>query len=749
MDVKKKFFDWKSFFLILFPFMVVFVFIPSELYFNNISEWGYDYYLLLYFAVTGLILAGFAYLTICAIAFILNIRLGDLAFWLLILGVFFLASDIFSPLQLGLLDGTTAGSDEPIVYTLIEISIFFLCVIGALYFSGETYRKWFVGLSVVSVFLFSGYFIFCVQSSKVDKIKNKDNARNISDVIKKETINGKIKPNIYHIVLDAMQTDFLLEVLKKEEYREKISGFYIFENNVSNYPYTKASSASYLSGTLYKGGSYNKWAAENSKNLFNMMSKNGYKVFVYAKSSVIHATNESIYTSQEDLLKSKSNMRHPLFKEFIRLWFARISPNFVTNEALILGAKLGDYFVSFVFDQDKGFLPKTIGEGIEPYSGVLMLNEVIDKESEKPANNIYVYIHPILPHGPYVFDDECKYNLNSSDDIKTKCLKQTECAIRLLIKFMEELKSLGKLDKSLIIVQSDHGSGWESNGFLQEASTNQNEEAFREQFGPWSKNCLEARAMAVLMIKPPGSRSESKILSAKSQTLDVYPTILDYAGISSEGSDPTALSLKECIADEICADIDKRERFFYLFQPAGPANNVYEKLSVKINEMGHTEFFNSESLKIIKALEKLEIGRSVVFSQKTDEDKYLIDGWSGLEKSHCWTDGKRATLRFKLESLPDNGLLFRMKAFPYLARGELDRQIVDFSVNGEKVAQWNMMKESWYEAKITKKIIGSDGVLNVVFDISHPASPAEFGHSSDNRKLGVGIRELIITEDEN
>lgn len=93
--------------------------------------------------------------------------------------------------------------------------------------------------------------------------------------------------------------------------------------------------------------------------------------------------------------------------------------------------------------------------------------------------------------------------------------------------------------------------------------------------------------------------------------------------------------------------------------------------------------------------------------------------------------------------------MLRIKAFPYLARGEIDRHIVDVRVNGEKVTQWNMQGGTWYEAKIPAALVGEDGLLQVVFDISNPASPAEYGHSSDARKLGMGVRELVIKEAEN
>jgi hypothetical protein len=136
----------------------------------------------------------------------------------------------------------------------------------------------------------------------------------------------------------------------------------------------------------------------------------------------------------------------------------------------------------------------------------------------------------------------------------------------------------------------------------------------------------------------------------------------------------------------------------------------------------------------------------ILFNEKGDSDIYTIFGWGHQEANHRWTIGPQAGLQFLLDAPPESDLLFRIKAFSYLARGEIDRQVVDVTANGEQVARWNIQEENWYEAKIPKDLVGEDGGLKIVFDISNPASPAEYGHSSDSRKLGIGVRELVIKE---
>lgn len=734
MNGIKKWFDVRTFFLTLFPFAILFCFVPVELYFNNLREWGGDYYLLLFFAGMGLLLSILVYTGLHAAGMIFNVKTIPIAYWLFILGVYFIVSDIFSPLQLGFLDGSNVSSKEPILYTLIELFLLVLCFWGGRCWSGKDYKGWCVGFSIATVLILGGYLAYCVQHSKnafAHFLDTKDAGHGNA---------SNSRPNVYHIVLDAMQTDFLLELMHRSDYENILQGFYLFENNIANYPYTSPSSSSYLSGTVYTGDSYAKWTSEHEDGLFNLADKAGYAVSVYGKPSVIHAAAARSYVRPDTVLKSNSGIRHPLLKEFIRLWVARVSPNFLTNEALDYGAKLGDRICSLVDKPTGAFQPKTIGDGIEPFSGALMLKEVIKTEKSRPSHNSYLYAHPILPHGPYVLDEKCNYLKDRGLNFANNCIEQTACAINLLSEFIDELRLLGRYDNSIMVVHSDHGSGWESDGFYRPGSKTPDKAPFREQIGFWSKHHLEARSMAFLMIKPPFSNSTFQIVDAKSQLMDIYPTILDYAGIPCDHLDSGAISLKECIAEKACEEINTRDRYFYLFPPAGPLDGVVEKLKVNINDFGQPEFMDTEKVEIAPSL--LDIGHHVSFGRKSDGEKYLRYGWSGSEASYIWSNKERARLNFRLSKKVNTPLVIKLNAWGFPALGR-DPQNISVYANETKIGSWQVLELAWYEVTVPKEMIINDTV-DITFEIGKPTAPCEISDSKDCRKLGIALKELVV-----
>ena len=77
--------------------------------------------------------------------------------------------------------------------------------------------------------------------------------------------------------------------------------------------------------------------------------------------------------------------------------------------------------------------------------------------------------------------------------------------------------------------------------------------------------------------------------------------------------------------------------------------------------------------------------------------------------------------------------------------GKLKQQKVDVLVGDNKVAEWNVTKDDWYESIIPETTY-SDGKLIIKFKISDPISPKEVGQSQDSRKLGIAVKELVISD---
>lgn len=139
-------------------------------------------------------------------------------------------------------------------------------------------------------------------------------------------------------------------------------------------------------------------------------------------------------------------------------------------------------------------------------------------------------------------------------------------------------------------------------------------------------------------------------------------------------------------------------------------------------------------------------GQSINFGATggPDAEKVITYGWGGQEPGHRWTTDKRAHLSFMLAEKADTDLHLRLWATPYLARGEITSQEVDVLINGKPVESWSIKEAGWFEARIPAELLGERTYLAVEFILHQAASPQQFGHSPDRRRLGLAVAELII-----
>jgi hypothetical protein len=63
--------------------------------------------------------------------------------------------------------------------------------------------------------------------------------------------------------------------------------------------------------------------------------------------------------------------------------------------------------------------------------------------------------------------------------------------------------------------------------------------------------------------------------------------------------------------------------------------------------------------------------------------KYLLQGWSGPEAPHRWSDGERATIIFSLREITDTVLCMTLQ--PFLVPGKHEDQMVNIGLNGQRL----------------------------------------------------------------
>ena len=122
------------------------------------------------------------------------------------------------------------------------------------------------------------------------------------------------------------------------------------------------------------------------------------------------------------------------------------------------------------------------------------------------------------------------------------------------------------------------------------------------------------------------------------------------------------------------------------------------------------------------------------------------EGFSSPTEAGTYTDGSVAAVHFHA-SPPSRDMVLEVEAGAFLTDTRLTRQEVGVYVNDRQVGSWIFKdsKPSLRQVSIPKDAFNGENVT-IVFHIARPGSPAEFGRSSDARKLGILVTRLRLHE---
>lgn len=530
-------------FITFTPVAAIFFLIPFELYYNARQYWNFNRSIPVSFAIAGLA----AYIALLAIVFIaLRVRrqLGIyISIFLFCLGTFVLLADVFSPLQASPLDGTEITSTEPLKISLIEAFILVAVLSMALFLRPPRLILLAVAFTLFLVLLSAGYLGLIILTPESGP-----------RLAWKQRKNPNLRGNVYHVVLDEMQTDAAMLFFEDEEARSNFPGFTLFRYNMCNYLYTRASLPSYMTGNLYREGSFKRWRNRFKKEgLIKDLYDKGYRITMYSPRANWKNPYVAHFKSLQKIYEEETQEKSAYYNDFTQIWLARIMPNVLTNEALLWSKGLGQWvYARFKirksddrFPRIKGmkraWLPVKISEGVEPFSSLLMLNRMIEEEKARTSNGEYVYGHAVLPHGPFIFDENCEYQPGLRKKGVFGYFSQVKCAFRLIIDFLEELKRLRRYDSSTIVIHADTGHG--HLGYIKREGSNiigikGDKARLGERFlgNPlvWNKHQVLARTMALLMIKPAHASEDLKYSEKLSQLIDLRFTLADLLDLRSK-----------------------------------------------------------------------------------------------------------------------------------------------------------------------------------------------------------------------
>jgi hypothetical protein len=131
------------------------------------------------------------------------------------------------------------------------------------------------------------------------------------------------------------------------------------------------------------------------------------------------------------------------------------------------------------------------------------------------------------------------------------------------------------------------------------------------------------------------------------------------------------------------------------------------------------------------------------FREGGNSSMFTMEGWSGQEKIHRWTDGTQSTLAVALspcEFRCDLELLVR----PFTVPDRLDLQRLQILVNETPVARFDIAHQSILRCGIPISVLSESELTIVRFTHPDAASPASFAVSDDPRLLALAFKRMKI-----
>ncbi len=517
------------------PFVVVFLIMPLELFFNQTEEWDLTLTQLAALPIIGVLCMLVTWLLLAGLGSWRQGIARSIALFLFMLGVYLLLSDLYSPVQIDRLDGTAPTSDEPFKYTALEIGIGVVCLfLFGLLLRGRGERIAGV-LAAFLVVIGIGYAGFVAKHMFTPE----------PEIAKTDAATRSSGGNVYHIVLDRMQTDAFSESLDRAAARSAFEGFELFSNNVSNYMITVPSRASYLSGTFYHEGNYKEWhkGVWRRQGIQKMLDEEGYRVWNYVPFRQWRDPSVDVFRYILDVYRDRTGIAGSNASDFIVLWLLRPVPNFLTNEALAPIGGVRDLMLAGLDhlsgdSASNGGRQKrlTMREGLQVVASKHSFEQAGIDEGKRAASGEYVYLHAVLPHLPYVLDDGCSYQgppTKKLDEAERRAayLDQAICSVRLIRDFLERLKALGRYDDATIIIHADTGA---EEGFFDDPADYRSAGTTLGR----ADNQLLSGVNALLMIKRPGGRGPMREREQVTQLVDLFPSLADILDLEASVEAP-------------------------------------------------------------------------------------------------------------------------------------------------------------------------------------------------------------------
>jgi SAM-dependent methyltransferase len=120
------------------------------------------------------------------------------------------------------------------------------------------------------------------------------------------------------------------------------------------------------------------------------------------------------------------------------------------------------------------------------------------------------------------------------------------------------------------------------------------------------------------------------------------------------------------------------------------------------------------------------------------------EGWADDEDGFVWSVGDSSRLDVPIpHGIRSARLEFTVN--PHLSPPALSRQRLAIRVNGEELGQFSISKANRIGCSIPNRLVDNRTDIEIILEHPDSASPAEYGRSTDTRRLAIAFREMQLT----
>lgn len=421
------------------------VYAPLDLYFNNVSEFWFDYKVILpIFLVMFLIfLAGL--LVVLLLAYLINKKLY---IWVLLIGlVTYLVFYIHGNFMIGALpvmDGETVIWSN--YYRWYVISAIVIVVVFAICFM--LYKKLqtngFQKLVSFTSILISLMLLITSISVGIKNYGFRD--KDFYLYTEKDIMTMSEDANYLILILDTVDAGLVRDMWDEHpEYEKAFEDFTWFENTVSGYPFTKYSIPLSLTGKWYTyQEDYQKFLRHEvpQSPLFKKLSSEDYLMSFY-----------------EDDVNYNYVEFQPLFDNFDERSLSRENVNFAKYEMFLTFYRYAPYFLKRYVPNNASIL-NYIGQEVSKngekrfmWGNRYFYDHLVEEDYQYVPDKLFKIIHLEGAHPPLVWNKDVEVIGEENGTAKSNA----EAAMTIACTFVNKLRETNVYDNTAIVVMSDHG----------------------------------------------------------------------------------------------------------------------------------------------------------------------------------------------------------------------------------------------------------------------------------------------------